>query len=205
MSIFGPRFVLTGNGKVLGIGLMGVGAYNSPLVMSEVIAFVKTTASGGGGGGGGGGSGNGGGAAVVDSTAALLRAVGAKLDRAVDRLALQSGGGGQREVHVVTQAGSTSTTTVVLVALAAMGGTAVVLWRGKYVTREHFAAAVHTVTDGLTAVSRTVDALKGNMREVSQAGRQAGRQAGSWCGDRRATDDDILLPNIVHSCLSAWF
>ena len=112
---------------------------------------------------------------AVEGAAALLRAVDAKLDRAVDRLAKQANSSAGA-VHVVTTGGggsssyspqSTFSATTVVLALVAAGGTvaAVVLWRGKYVTREHFSSAVHAVTDWIKAVSRTVEVLKSNMRE----------------------------------------
>ena len=140
MSLFSSRMVMTGTMKVSGIGLMGGGAYNFPATMGDVLAFVRTADSGGGGGGGGGGAVVTAGSNAVEGAAALLRAVDAKLDRAVDRLAKQANSSAGA-VHVVTTGGGGSSsyspqstfsaTTVVLALVAAGTVAAVVLWRGS--------------------------------------------------------------------------
>ena len=156
------KLVLTGNTKVLTIGLIGVGAYTVMPLASDALMFLRGLAPAAA-------TGTASGAGKVESAEALLRRVDDKLDRAVDRLSRASQGGGEKTVHVVTAevpVRGGMATTVLLVGVVVAGGAALVLWRGKYVTKAHLSSAVHVVTDGLKAVHRTVEALKGNMHDA---------------------------------------
>lgn len=93
----------------------------------------------------------------------LLKTVDEKLGKALNRM--EAAVGGSRTVHVVsTGSGGWSITTTVVV--VGVGGAVLTMWKGKFVTREHLSAAVHTVTEGITGIAKTVEHLRSNMKEA---------------------------------------
>ena len=118
------KLVLTGNTKVLTIGLIGVGAYTVMPLASDALMFLRAVVLGAAPAAVTGAAS---GAGKVESNAeALLRRVDDKLDRAVDRLSRASqGGGGEKTVHVVTaqvpdQRGAMATTVLMVGVVSAM-------------------------------------------------------------------------------------
>mmetsp|Transcript_11725 Transcript_11725/g.23275 ORF Transcript_11725/g.23275 Transcript_11725/m.23275 type:complete len:432 (+) Transcript_11725:66-1361(+) len=170
IKFFSSKVVLTGNGKVIGMALIGVGGFSVGNFLNEHIDFGKfssllknsllgklndssnTSAS------------RGGGASTIDNK--LLRAVDDKLERMAQRV--ESLGNSRSVTTVVERPAASSSSggvSVVVVAsgLAVSGVLYVTLWRGNYLTKAHLSAAVRTMSEGITSVSKSVEQLRGQV------------------------------------------
>jgi len=215
IKFFSSKVVLTGNGKVIGMALIGVGGFSVGNFLNEHIDFGKfssllknsllgklndssnTSAS------------RGGVASTIDNK--LLRAVDDKLERMAQRV--ESLGNSRSVTTVVERPAASSSSggvSVVVVAsgLAVSGVLYVTLWRGNYPTKAHLSAAVRTMSEGITSVSKSVEQLRGQEElkdsvEAMQGDLQAVREVVLGCEQflmESARKQDVTMRGVQLLC-----
>jgi len=143
MGLFGSRWVITGNSKIGVAMLAGTGVYYLVPKTKPFLEWVLNLMS-------------------SEPAEVSLQALVDKVDR------LESSS--SPAVTIVSDRGGESGKggSSFLIGVLGVGGVAfLLLWKSKYVTREHLTNVIHNMGDGLKSVTGTVDQLRGHVQEMA--------------------------------------